>query len=235
MLRMAVVNSSTLALVAGGVGAAGLLAPPAAHAERICSIPGAYMELRQANNYTIIIEAHGTTVGPRGLSRATPSQAVYGTGAGMLSDGRIAFHLEWDEPFSLATFSGTIDDQGVAHGTSEGKPVPINLWQPGTWDSTTVMNCAEVAPAGAPDGQNKPLAPPTFTADPGLTGVTFRVTDHSGVASQCTYSSEGFDKQFGLPANATVDVFVPAIRQFRNRTGTITCDNKTSANTTVFY
>ncbi|MCT7658692.1 hypothetical protein [Mycobacterium deserti] len=74
-----------------------------------------------------------------------------------------------------------------------------------------------------------------MTTKEGLAGVTFAVTDRSGVASECDYSSEGFDNSFGLPANGSVDVFVPAIRQFKNRTGTIACDNGTSTPTSVFY
>jgi hypothetical protein len=73
------------------------------------------------------------------------------------------------------------------------------------------------------------------SAEPGLTGVTFHVTDRSGVASQCTYSSEGYTDSFGLPANGSFDLFVPAVRLFKTRTGTITCDNGTSTNTSVFY
>ena len=61
------------------------------------------------------------------------------------------------------------------------------------------------------------------------------MTDRSGVASQCTYSSEGFDSSFGLGANDSFDLFVPAIRLFKNRTGQITCDNGTSTKTSVFF
>jgi hypothetical protein len=94
---------------------------------------------------------------------------------------------------------------------------------------------APSAPTAAPPAP-KPLQGPTVSAQPGLTGVTFHVTDRSGVASQCTYSSEGFTSaSFSLPANGSFDLFVPAIRQFRNRTGTVTCDNGTSASTSVFF
>jgi hypothetical protein len=84
--------------------------------------------------------------------------------------------------------------------------------------------------------QGAPAQGPTVSAQPGLAGVTFHVTDRSGVASQCTYSSEGFTSDsFALPANGSFDLFVPAIREFRNRTGTVTCDNGTSAGTSVQY
>lgn len=79
--------------------------------------------------------------------------------------------------------------------------------------------------AGTPDVPAQPKLGPTVTPKEGLTGVTFHVTDRSGVASRCTYSSEGLESSFGLQA----------IRLLKNRTGTVTCDNGTSANTSVFY
>ncbi|RDH77451.1 hypothetical protein DVS77_16190 [Mycolicibacterium moriokaense] len=91
------------------------------------------------------------------------------------------------------------------------------------------------APAQAPPPQSAPKQGPLVSPQPGLTGVTFHVTDRSGVASQCTYSSEGYTSSFGLPANGSFDLFVPAVRLFKTRTGTITCDNGTSTNTSVFY
>ncbi len=90
-------------------------------------------------------------------------------------------------------------------------------------------------PQQPPKPAELPKQGPTVTADPGLAGVTFHITDRSGVASQCTYSSEGFQSSFGLPANGSHDLFVPAVRLFKNRTGTVTCDNGTSTNTSVFY
>jgi hypothetical protein len=91
---------------------------------------------------------------------------------------------------------------------------------------------ATVSDVGAAD---KPKQGPTVTPQAGLAGVTFHVTDRSGVASQCTYSSEGFESGFGLPANGSFDLFVPAVRLLKNRTGTVTCDNGTTTNTSVFY
>jgi len=94
----------------------------------------------------------------------------------------------------------------------------------------------DIAPPAPPAQQAPaPKQGPLVSGEPGLTGVTFHVTDRSGVASQCTYSSEGYTDSFGLPANGSFDLFVPAVRLFKTRTGTITCDNGTSTNTSVFY
>lgn len=108
--------------------------------------------------------------------------------------------------------------------TGDGKSYTAHLR---VWEDVTAAPPAQQAPA--------PKQGPLVSAEPGLTGVTFHVTDRSGVASQCTYSSEGYTDSFGLPANGSFDLFVPAIRLFKTRTGTITCDNGTSTNTSVFY
>lgn len=84
-------------------------------------------------------------------------------------------------------------------------------------------------------GQQAPKQGPAVNGTAGITGVTFHVTDRSGVASQCTYSSEGYTDSFGLAANSSFDLFVPAIRLLKTRTGTISCDNGTSTNTSVFF
>lgn len=241
MIRTATTTKYPLLIVVAALGAGVVLVPPAAHAGRTCLISGQYLELHQDNDggYDIIVERDGYNgIGPRGLARATPSQATYGNVNGYIAPatGYIDFTISWDDPKTVAHFTGTVGGDSIARGSSTGAEVPINLWNPGPWVSTSKFDCAEdPAQAPPPPPEQKPLQGPLVTTDTGLTGVTFHVTDRSGVASQCTYSSEGFDKQFALPANATVDVFVPAIRQFRNRTGTITCDNKTSTNTSVFY
>jgi hypothetical protein len=84
-------------------------------------------------------------------------------------------------------------------------------------------------------GQQAPKQGPTVSANPGVAGVTFHVTDRSGVASQCTYSSEGYTDSFSLPASSSFDLFVPAVRLLKTRTGTVSCDNGTSTNTSVFF
>jgi hypothetical protein len=106
---------------------------------------------------------------------------------------------------------------------------PMTLWK-GNAQVTDIAG-----PGADAAGAAGPKQGPTVTPNPGLAGVTFHVTDRSGVASQCTYSSEGFDSSFGLGANDSFDLFVPAIRLFKNRTGQITCDNGTSTKTSVFY
>jgi len=103
-----------------------------------------------------------------------------------------------------------------------------------SWGGT--VHITKFKQTGAPKpAAGQALQGPTVTPQPGIAGVNFHVTDRSGVASQCTYSSEGFSVGFALPANGSFDLFVPAVREFRNRTGTVTCDNGTSTGTSVQF
>ncbi|TQR82790.1 hypothetical protein D8S82_30160 [Mycobacterium hodleri] len=72
--------------------------------------------------------------------------------------------------------------------------------------------------------------------EPRLGGLTAHITDRSGVASQCTYTSDFYQRSFFLPANATFDlVIVPAIPKFQNWNVTVKCDNGTTTNTSEFF
>src|SRR5262245_17045153 len=133
-------------LTAAAIGVGGLLAAPEAHAERICTVSGQYLELHQDNDagYDIMVERDGYSGrGPRGLARATPSQATYGNVDGYLvpKSGYIDFTINWDDPKTSAHFTGTVGGDGIARGNSDGPEVPINLWKPGPWVSTSAFTC----------------------------------------------------------------------------------------------
>jgi hypothetical protein len=85
-------------------------------------------------------------------------------------------------------------------------------------------------------GQNKPPAAPSISWDQGFGTLTAHVTDHSGVASRCTYTSGLVDRSFPLPANGTFDVVIaPAVPASRNWDVNVTCDNGTVLNTSKFF
>lgn len=84
--------------------------------------------------------------------------------------------------------------------------------------------------------QNQPPAAPSISWDQGLGTLTAHITDHSGVASQCTYASDLVNRSFSLPANSTYDLLIaPAIPANRNWNVTVSCDNGTVANTSKFF
>ena len=93
-----------------------------------------------------------------------------------------------------------------------------------------------VANQPEPPPPPKPLQGPAVSWDPQVGGLTAHINDRSGVAAQCTYDSDGYERSFFLPANSTYDlVIVPAIPEFRNWNVNITCDNGTSTQTTTFF
>ena len=84
--------------------------------------------------------------------------------------------------------------------------------------------------------QGQPAAPPSIAWSQGLGTLTAHITDHSGVASQCSYSSELVNRDFALPANGSFDVVIaPAVPAFRNWDVTVSCDNGAVANTSKFF
>jgi hypothetical protein len=100
-----------------------------------------------------------------------------------------------------------------------------------------VSGCANGA--SPPPPNEPPPAPkqgPTVSFDTVVGGLEAHITDRSGVSSQCTYSTDNFDRSFALPANGSYDLrIVPAVPQFRNWTVTITCDNGTSTTATTYF
>lgn len=103
-----------------------------------------------------------------------------------------------------------------------------------------VSGCANGSTPPPPnDPPPPPPAPkqgPTVSFQTIVGGLLARITDRSGVTSQCTYATDNYSRGFGLPANSTYDLkIVPAVPRFRNWTVTITCDNGTSTTATTFF
>lgn len=93
-----------------------------------------------------------------------------------------------------------------------------------------------VPPPPPPPPPPAPKQGPGVSWQPRLGGLTAHITDRSGVASQCTYTSDFYQRSFFLPANATFDlVIVPAIPKFQNWNVTVKCDNGTTTNTSEFF
>lgn len=241
-MSMTTKSKKVVAGSAAAISAIGFLSVPAiANSAPTCTFNGTYV-LNQSNGYRVEIPWNGTS--PAGPATAFGGNNEVLTGpvvaGGITSAGNeIGFTVDWNGP-PIGQYVGTFDAGGNVRG---GFNQDLRAGAKVSWESVTPFTCVAAAappppsqqPAPKPVEEKKPLQGPTVTPKEGLAGVTFTVTDRSGVTSQCTYSSEGFQKGFGLPANGSVDVFVPAIRLFKQRTGTITCDNGTSANTAVFY
>lgn len=110
-------------------------------------------------------------------------------------------HITWLSP--LAAAAGFAGFFGIAVAQADPPPGDCNV----LWGDYCYVR----------DQQNQPLAPPSISWDQGLGTSTAHITDHSGVASQCSYSSELINRSFALPANGSFDVVIaPAVPAFRN-------------------
>lgn len=102
-----------------------------------------------------------------------------------------------------------------------------------------VSGCASGAtppPPNEPPPPPAPLQGPTVSFDTVVGGLVAHITDRSGVSSQCTYTTDNFDRSFALPANGSYDMrIVPAVPRFRDWTVTIACDNGTSTTATTYF
>ena len=91
-------------------------------------------------------------------------------------------------------------------------------------------------PPNDPPPPPAPKPGPTVSFNTVLGGLEAHITDRSGVSSQCTYTTDDYNRSFALPANSTYDLrIVPAVPRFRNWTVTIKCDNGTSTTATTYF
>lgn len=91
-------------------------------------------------------------------------------------------------------------------------------------------------PNDPPPPPPAPKQGPTVSFNTVVGGLEAHITDRSGDSSQCTYSTDGFNRSFALPANSTYDLrIVPAVPRFKNWTVTIKCDNGTSTTATTYF
>jgi hypothetical protein len=141
---------TTVAVTATAIGATGFLAMPVAHAAS-CTVVGEYLRLQQHfGNYTTTtsVNAKGSALGP-GVVTVPPSgtNPTYGTASGSINGRDINVHIVWADNKGTADFTGTIGDDGIAHGNSTGTPIPIHLWDPGPWDTSAgQLNCSNDGP-----------------------------------------------------------------------------------------
>lgn len=149
----------------------------------------------------------------------------------------------------LGTFDGVTP---VNFGSVQSLPagnhtISLDAECPGSslpsWGGTVQVSNVHVT--GAPPGGAAPAAlpkeGPTVSWQPIVGGLRAKVTDRSGVTSECKYESstpgrETYDQSFALGAHSTENVdIVPAVPAFQNWDVTITCDNGTKTETSTFF
>lgn len=103
-----------------------------------------------------------------------------------------------------------------------------------------VSGCSNGQVSPPPPPSSPPPAPPklgpTVSWNPIVGGLEAHITDRSGVSSQCTYTTDNYNRSFALSANSTYDLrIVPAIPRLRNWNVTVACDNGTSTQATTYF
>jgi len=126
---------------ATAIAAGGILAVPVAHADANCTVPGAHLNLHHSSGYDVSIDADGASLGPAGVVRVTPEQSsdVYVTGG--IQGRTIDFRISWYGTKAYVSFTGTVGDDGIAHGTASGIASPVTLKE-GPWDSVEPLTCS---------------------------------------------------------------------------------------------
>jgi hypothetical protein len=125
--------------VAAAAVASGVFAAPIAHSGPNCTVAGTHLDLHQSTGFDVSVDASGATLGPGVLVR-TPQQNSQGNITGGINGRTIDFVITWFGTKAYDHFTGTVGNDGVAHGTSTGTGVPIKL-DPGSWDSITRFTC----------------------------------------------------------------------------------------------
>ncbi len=152
---------------------AGFTAVPA-HAQPSCTVDGEYLRLNQNRGpyvTSVTVNAKGSSLGP-GVVTVPPSgtNGTYGSASGSINGRTVDFIVTWNDNKGTAHFTGTIGDDGIARGDSTGTPIPINLWNPGPWVSSTPLIC----PAGQGTGGQGLSAKVVNDVD------VYNITDGSG-------------------------------------------------------
>ncbi len=143
--------AATATVVAGGC-----LTMPVAHASS-CTVNGEYLSIHQVNgNHTVTLQASGSTLGPGVVVATDGINPVYGHATGSIAGTTVNFVIDWDDNQGTAIYSGDTGSDGFAHGNSTGNVVPINLWNPGPWDSTDALDCSQLTPTGQTAFVNQP-------------------------------------------------------------------------------
>jgi hypothetical protein len=114
---------------------------PAAHADANCTVPGAHLNLHHSSGYDVTIDASGGSLGPGAVVRVTPELSSDGNVSGGIKARNIEFRISWYGTKSYVYFTGTVGDDGIAHGTSTGITDPVNLNE-GPWDSVDPLTCS---------------------------------------------------------------------------------------------
>jgi hypothetical protein len=132
---------STFVVAAAAIASGGVLAIPPAHADpNNCKVPAAHLDLHHSSGYDVAVEALVATLGPTATVRVPPDLTSVGNVTGGINLRTVDFVITWSGTRDFVHFTGMVDNNGVAHGTSTGLGYPVKL-DPGPWDAITRLTC----------------------------------------------------------------------------------------------
>jgi hypothetical protein len=132
---------STSVLAAAAIASGGMLAIPIAHADpNNCKVPAAHLDIHHSSGYDVAVEALVATLGPTAMVRVSPDVTSLGNASGGINLRTVDFIITWTGTRDFVHFTGMVDNNGLAHGTSTGLTYPVKL-DPGPWDAMTRLTC----------------------------------------------------------------------------------------------
>ena len=225
--------AASIVLTAAGASAAGVFAAPG-----IANAADAYVAVSVGllNDNPPVQTVGGMSIGPDQNQAATASLSNCQNNGGS--------HCVLEMTAMNACAAAAANDYGEIQAAQDPS---VQVAESNAMSKLSNQQGAHVVVSGCSNGQVSPPPPnspsppapkqgPTvsFKTIPG--GREADITDRSGVASQCTYTTDNVNRSFALGANATYQLkIVPAVPLFRNWTVTITCDNGTSTTVTDFF
>ncbi|HTX97977.1 MAG TPA: hypothetical protein VME67_25990 [Mycobacterium sp.] len=122
----------------------GFLPVSTAHADANCTVPGSQLNIHHSSGYDVTVDASGASLGPAATIHVTPElSSDANVTAGGIKGRNIDFNIGWYGTKAMIHFTGTVGDDGIAHGTSGEiiDPVTRHVLNQGPWDSTTRLTC----------------------------------------------------------------------------------------------
>jgi hypothetical protein len=117
-----------------------------------CTADGPYLELRndEWNYQSMSVQTDGSHFGPGIVTSASGENPTYGTVSDSVLTGQgfLSFTITWNDNEGRAHYAGQVDKDGTVHGAADGPKIPVNLWTPGLWHSTSHVTCTQSGSGG---------------------------------------------------------------------------------------
>jgi hypothetical protein len=131
---------SLLGVAAAVIASTGLLTAPTAHAAGNCAVAGPRLDIHHSSGYDVSVDANGSSLGPNAVVRSPGETTTWSVSANSSNGRNLDFMIVYPGSKAYVHFTGTVGNDGVAHGTSTEIGSPVQL-AAGPWDSVTRFTC----------------------------------------------------------------------------------------------